>query len=126
MTRQQFTIPGRLPSFNEVTAWNRGNKYAAARRKRELESDIGWCIRHARLVPMTGRVTLTIRWVEPDRRRDFDNIESAVKFIQDALVRYGIIHGDGQKHLAPPVHIHDIDKPYLRVEVTLESKEDPR
>jgi Holliday junction resolvase RusA-like endonuclease len=117
---QSFTIPGKLPSLNEVTAWNRGNRYAAARKKRELEAMIGWCIRHARLVPMTERVTMTITWIEPDWRRDYDNIESAVKFVQDALVKCGIIPGDSQKHLAPPVHVHDVDRLHPRVVVTLE------
>lgn len=115
-----FTIPGRLPSLNEVTAWNRGNRYAAAKRKRDLEAMIGWCIVTEDVKPCTGHVRLTIRWFEPNRRRDYDNIESAVKFIQDALVKSGIIPGDGQKHLAPPVHIHDIDKTDPRIEVTLE------
>lgn len=96
---QSFFITGTLPSLNDVIAANRTSKYAGAKTKVRVEAEISACILSARLVPVEGPVRMHYRWAEPNRRRDWDNVTSARKFIQDALVSRGILRGDGQKHV---------------------------
>lgn len=92
--RQTFEVTGKLPSLNEYTAANRRNPYAGARMKREVEARIGAAIKAAKLEPMRAPVSVHVTWVEPDMRRDKDNIRSAVKFILDALVATGVLGND--------------------------------
>ena len=42
-------------------------------------------------------IALKITWYEKNKRRDVDNITFATKFIQDALVKCGVIENDSQK-----------------------------
>lgn len=124
MTTQQFTVPGRLPSLNEVIDVNRADPRAGNRLKRHTQDDIGWAIRAARLVTMTGPVDVSITWHEATRRRDPDNIMSGIKYVLDALVECGTLEGDSQRHIRTITHRVAIDRANPRVVVTLTSKED--
>lgn len=107
-----FTIGRQLPSLNEYTNkcrshWSKGHKF-----KDELETDIGWYIRNAvikgRLTPVTEQVDLLIVWHEKTMKRDADNIQSATKFILDAMKKGGIIYDDSRKYVRQIYHtIHD-------------------
>lgn len=96
---QSFSIPVKLPGLNEVISANRTSKYAGAKLKKDAEEQIAWRIKAAGLKPMDGPVRIHYAWYEPDKRRDWDNVASAKKFIQDALVQAGILPGDGQKYV---------------------------
>jgi len=54
-----------------------------------------------------------------NKRRDVDNITFATKFIQDALVKQGIIIDDSQKYINQLRHDVKVDKEYPRIEVQL-------
>lgn len=95
--RQEFTIPLKLPSLNEVIGVNRGNKYVGAKMKRDIQADIGWIIKAACLRPCTKPVEIYLTFFEANRRRDVDNIISSTKFILDALVDAKILPDDSQK-----------------------------
>lgn len=97
MRKQTFTIPQRLPGLNEVIAANRNSPYKGANLKRKTENDIMLYIRQARLETVEDPCIVCMVFDEPNRRRDVDNVESAKKFVLDALVKAGILHGDGQK-----------------------------
>ncbi len=127
--RQTFTIPGKLPSLNDLIHATNHSRYSGNDLKRKAQITIGWAIRAAHMTPMTGLLDVTIDWYEPNKRRDPDNVFSAVKYILDALQParrgnpggLGIIDGDGQKHIRLITnHLH-IDRLHPRVEVTLES-----
>lgn len=118
----RFTIPGRLPGLNEVIAANRTNRHLGAKLKADTQRMIGRCIM-AQLpgLHITRPVGITYCWIERDRRRDLDNIASAKKFIQDALVEQGVLENDGWKCVR---ELHDwfhVDKKEPRV--TVEIKE---
>jgi Holliday junction resolvase RusA-like endonuclease len=115
-----FTIPGRLPGLNEYTAANRTHPKAGARAKKEAEWQVAWGVKIARLEPIEGPVYLTFAWHEPDRRRDVDNVAFAKKFILDALVRLGILAGDGRKHVVGFTDEFHLDRIRPRVVVTIE------
>jgi len=118
-----FTIPGRLPGLNEYTAANRTHPKAGARAKKAAEWQVAWGVKIARLEPIEGPVFLTFAWHEPDRRRDVDNVAFAKKFILDALVRLGILAGDGRKHVVGFTDEFHLDRRRPRVVVTI--RKDP-
>lgn len=103
MQRNEFTITGRLPSFNDYTLANRSHWSKGARMKADIEEHILWEIRAARntgsLRPISGPVEVRIYWHESDMRRDADNIQSAKKFIMDALQTAEIIPNDNRQHV---------------------------
>jgi len=100
----QIELIGKLPSFNEYqyacrSHWRKGAKF-----KEEVESDIIAQLLPHRFVRYQKKVRLHYLWVETSARRDNDNIVSAQKFVQDALIKVGILRGDGQKWLAVSQH----------------------
>jgi Holliday junction resolvase RusA-like endonuclease len=117
-----FTIPARLPGLNEYTDACRTHAKAGGRCKKAAEARVLWAIKMAHLKPIHGPVYLMFSWHEPDRRRDVDNVAFAKKFILDALVRRGILAGDGRKHVVGFVDSFDIDRRDPRVVVTIERR----
>ena len=116
----KLTIPGRLPGLNELLKAPKGNRFRANQIKREAETKIAWCIlQQLRGVQIAGKVTLRYTWYEPNRRRDLDNIASGHKYIQDALVRAGVLEGDGWRHIAGFSDSFEVDKVNPRVEVEI-------
>lgn len=98
-----FTIKRKLPSLNDVISKNRSNKYVGAKFKSDIEESIGWDIKQAltigSLKPVNGVCEIFIIWHESTKRRDVDNIQSAQKFILDALQQCGIIKNDSRKYV---------------------------
>ena len=92
--RQAFEVSGRLAGCNDYVRMCRANARAGAKVKRENQDIVLWCIRQAGLVPMRGKVDVKFTWIEPDMRRDKDNIRFAAKFILDALVEAGVLEND--------------------------------
>jgi Holliday junction resolvase RusA-like endonuclease len=121
MTDQILIIPGRLPGLNEIIAAassGRGKFNAYGRMKREESGKIGLHIRAQRLRPV-ARARLAIRWIEPNVKRDPDNIRAGIKFILDALVDYRVLPGDTQEHIAAIADTYGIDRHNPRIEVTI-------
>lgn len=98
-----FIIQAKLPSLNEYVDKCRGNKYGAAKYKREIEEVIGWEIRRAvskgTLKPTDKPCIVHFIWYEKTAKRDCDNIASAKKFILDALQKQRIIKNDNQRYI---------------------------
>jgi Holliday junction resolvase RusA-like endonuclease len=90
-------IPCRLPGLNEYTNANRRNRYAGAKMKKDTEEVITWHL--ARLPKMEKPVEIDFHWIEPNRRRDLDNVAFAKKFILDALVKSGKLKDDNRRHV---------------------------
>lgn len=110
-------IDAKLPSLNEVVAKNRANRYMGAKMKREVQDMIGWYIRKSDLKPVDC-CTISIKWHEKTRRRDVDNIQSAQKFILDALVENGILKDDSRRYVRQIYHeIIDDTTDYVEVEL---------
>ena len=117
-----FTIKGRLASLNEYTLKCRGNKYAGAKVKKENEAKVGQaalCSQSMNNVNISGKVHITFKWYEQNKRRDLDNIAFAKKFIQDALVELGYLQGDGWQHIVGFTDEFYIDKNNPRIEVLI-------
>ncbi|MBR3445599.1 MAG: hypothetical protein IKH14_07040 [Prevotella sp.] len=120
----KFTIHSRLPSLNEVNNDNRANKYKGAKLKKDTEALIIAEIKKQKVQPVTEYpVEVFIRWVEPNRKRDVDNIQSSKKFILDAMVRAGVLANDSQRYVAQVYdHVECADK--AMVEVNVKRNED--
>lgn len=120
MLGNYFKIDMKLPSLNEVILKNRTNRYMGAKLKRQVQDDIGWFIQVAihndSLHPVMKESVLNIHYHEKTRRRDVDNIQSAQKFILDALVENGILPDDSQKWVSQifSTVVHD-DKDFVEV-----------
>lgn len=121
-----FTIYGRLDDLNKYTGKNRSNRYAGAKMKEANEN----IIKHAALserdilqAKFSGKVHITYKWYEQNKRRDPDNIAFAKKFIQDALVDIGVLEGDGWRHIAGFTDEFYIDREKPRIEVVISEVE---
>ena len=64
--------------------------------KKQAENVIGFMVKtQLRGVRFDRPVIIHYRWIEPNRRRDKDNVAFAKKFIQDSLVHAGVLVNDG-------------------------------
>lgn len=118
---QKFFIPGQLPGLNEVLAKankRRGKWNAYDDLKRSYGEYIGMYVKRSKLKPMT-LVAVAFHWVEPNRKRDKDNIAMAKKFILDALVETGVLPNDGWANVEGFSDTFAIDKQRPGVWVTL-------
>lgn len=96
MLLYHFSIPWRLPSYNEYDNLIKRNKFAANRFKQEIEAMIMLCMPSIKDTITEEGLLVDIVWHEPNRKRDLDNIVFCKKFIFDALQKKGIIKNDKQ------------------------------
>ena len=115
----KLTIDGRLPGLNEYIAAERTHRQIAAKMKRTVQDEIGWCIKSQKSQPITVPVVLHFTWYEENRKRDLDNIAFAKKFVQDSLVESGILRGDGWKEITGFTDTFKVDKMRPRIEVEI-------
>ena len=88
---------GRLDGLNEYTRANRSNAMAGASTKKKNQKVVMLGLLQAGLLHYKLRtpVRIVYRWIETTKRRDKDNIAFAKKFIQDTLVKFGLLCNDG-------------------------------
>ena len=118
----RFIISGRLPSLNDYTKANRGNKYAGNTLKQDTQQLISLYI--PKWVTIEKPVTIEFRWYEQNTKRDLDNVAFAKKFILDALVNKGILVDDGWKQVVGFSDEFYVDKKNPRIEVDIHEQED--
>lgn len=127
MTENYFVIDDKLPSLNEYQAACRRNKFAGAKFKADFEKLVTAYLMVARnkgtlRTPKSYPIEIYAEWHEKDKRRDVDNIKSAMKFILDAMTKSGVIPDDNRKFIS---QIHDtvIDEPLKKTFVKIILKE---
>ncbi|MBR3384952.1 MAG: hypothetical protein IKG69_07100 [Atopobiaceae bacterium] len=114
-----FTIEGRMPGLNEfIKAHDVSYKKGNAMKQRETDR-AAWCAKAARLPRITCPVVVHFLWVEPNEKRDVDNVAFAKKFILDGLVRARIITNDDRRHLVGFTDTFATDRKRPRIEVTI-------
>lgn len=94
ITLIKCVIPFKLPSLNDYVDLCRENRYKAASFKKKLENDISLFLQFPKI---EEPVTIDFIWYEDNRRRDYDNIAFAKKFILDAMVKSGKIQDDNRR-----------------------------
>lgn len=114
-------IPGTLNDLNDYIDAERANRYKAAKMKRENMDLVAVFIRRCmRGVTIRNPVFMEYTWVEPNRRRDLDNVSSfGRKVIQDALVECGVLENDGWKNIVGFSDKFKVDKENPRIEVRI-------
>jgi hypothetical protein len=90
-------IPYFFPSFNTYINECRKNRYAGAKMKRDIESDIAWFIDS--MPVFTKPIKIHFHWIEKNWKRDADGICYAKKFILDTMVSEGKITNDNRHHV---------------------------
>lgn len=88
-------IPMKLPSLNDYVRDCRANKYGANEGKRELEYAISLYLR--KLPRFEHPIRIRFTWIEQTKRRDYDNVAFAKKFILDAMVKSGKLKDDNRR-----------------------------
>lgn len=122
MKKHRFIIRGRLPGLNTFIsqAKSRSGMYIANREKQSVEKIIILsAIQKIKERPIKKPVMIQYHWVEPNRKRDLDNIAFAKKFINDALVKANILQNDGWRDIVAISDTFAVDKDNPRVEVTI-------
>ena len=120
----RFVIYGKLPGLNDYTKANRSNKYLANKMKQDIQKTIckyivfGVSMKDLEKVDRYP-IGLTIKWYEPNNRRDIDNITFGTKFILDSMVCMGIIEDDSRKYVDSIEHSVFTDKENPRIEVEI-------
>ena len=67
--------------------------------QKDIEIFIKQAINKGTLHRHETQCRLEITWIEPNNKRDGDNISFATKFIQDALVEMGVFPDDNRKFI---------------------------
>lgn len=122
----ELRILGRLEGLNQyISAMNR-NRYIGAKMKADAMKLCEWQIRHQlRDVHITKPVRLHYTWIEPNTKRDLDNVAGfGHKVIQDALVACGVLDNDGWKNIRGFTDTFDVDKDHAQIVVLIEEVSD--
>ena len=122
----ELIIEAQLPSLNQYQNACRSHWSKGADFKKNVEELIGDYIRIALLKKRLRRVEkpceIFIERHERTKKRDCDNIQSAQKFILDALQHCGVIKNDSRKYIKQ-IHHTVIDDKRDFVIVRIEEKE---
>ena len=120
MASKVFIIEGQLAGLNEYINAERTNRILGATLKKAQEGKIRFAIQQQLEGWSTAKpVEIDILWIEPNRRRDKDNIVFAKKFIFDAMVRERVIPNDGWKNIVRFTDFVDVsDEPKIVVTVS--------
>ena len=122
----ELVINAQLPSLNEYQSACRSHWSKGAAFKKDIEELIGWSIIQSLSKKTLCRVDkpceIFIEWHEKTKRRDVDNIQSAQKFILDALQHHNIIKNDSRKYVKQ-IHHTIIDDKSDFVVVRFEERE---
>ena len=122
----RVVINGRLIGLNDYVNAERTNKYKAAQIKRDTEDQITLALLQAAeagtLHSHTDPCELWITWVEPNHRRDIDNVSFATKMIQDAMVKAGVFPDDNTKYICLLHHTVAFDSKRPRIEITIKER----
>ena len=92
-----FTIKGRLCGTNEIIqAAARNRFWGGAKRKADKFKCIAQITEQNLVLKsrFTKPVTVSFAWIEPNAKRDIDNVSGGQKVILDALVLCGVIPND--------------------------------
>lgn len=113
-------IPGRFPSLNDYISAERRNKHIAAKIKRDETKRVSDLATSPDMPTFSNPVMVRCIWIEPNSRRDADNVAFAKKFILDGLVDAGVLIDDSRKYVVGFIDVFpepDKNNPRVIVEI---------
>ena len=93
----RYEINMKLPSLNDYIKVCRSNKYFANSYKARIEQEIGLFL--MKMPKWYNPIKIHFHWLEGTKKRDYDNVAFAKKFILDAMVKYGKLKDDNRKYV---------------------------
>lgn len=114
----KLVITGQLPGENEIIEASKAHWSVYRDMKEDYTNLVAWSAK-SQNVQNVQSASFIITWVEPNRKRDKDNIAAGAKFIFDGLVTAGVLKNDGWKQIGDVNHRYDVDKLNPRVEVEI-------
>lgn len=115
-----FTLQGRLPGLNEIVNASRRNRFVGAKQKKVVTERCAYDMYCMKVPKFLNPVVINFKWIEPNAKRDRDNVQSGAKFILDAMQIVGVIKNDSRKHVKDVKHdTSEIDKLNPRIEITI-------
>jgi hypothetical protein len=126
-TVQTLTIDKRLPGLNDMIDAAKQTQPGRNYVNRYTTMKAQWSARLARLcrlqgIQPVGAAHLHFVWIEPNRKRDPDNVCAAKKFCIDALVTAGILTNDGWAQVLSMTDTFRVVKGSAGVIVTIDSR----
>lgn len=88
---------GRLNGLNEMINAARSHWSKGREEKQEMTDLCAFWVMAARLKPYATPVLIHFDWIEPNSRRDPDNIRAGAKYVLDALKNQSILPQDSRK-----------------------------
>jgi len=117
LKKYKIFIQGPLPGLNEIINTSKTLVRQAGKKRiykyTEMKKNITTSIARLFLlegIPKMKSIVIEYTWIEPNAKRDPDNVEAGTKFILDGLVLAGIIENDGRKQIKKSSHQHAISK----------------
>lgn len=96
--KQKLTLTYLPTDLNTYINTERGNRYAAAKIKKEETYLVAWLCKEQKLKPITKKVGINFWW-HVKGRKDPDNVCFAKKFLIDGLVSAGILKNDSLQEI---------------------------
>lgn len=110
-----FTIPGELPTMNEIVAASKKHWSSYANMKKDYTFLV---YIHAQKLPNFNYVDVEITWYCKNKKKDKDNISGGgTKFILDGMVQAGVVGNDGWKNIGNITNHFEVDREFPRIEV---------
>lgn len=106
----RIEIPMKLPSLNDYINACRANRYKGSSMKKDVEDDIGYFINQ--LPTFSRPIKINFTWIEANKKRDYDNICFAKKFILDAMQKCGKLENDNRKWVTGFTDSFELGKEY--------------
>jgi hypothetical protein len=118
---KHLTLRSYIPTLNEYIKVERTRRIGAilaSKLKREVEANLmGEMLSQG--IGKFKNVKLYYMWYRTSRREDKDNIAYGQKFVQDSLVKIGVIKNDGWKEIEGFEHDFDVDVKFPRLVLTI-------
>ena len=120
--KAELTIPGELPSMNEIIEAAKRHRMAYSNMKEEYTELVRLnCLRCHRF---DNPVSVSVTWYTKDERKDPDNVIAGQKFIFDGLVKAHVIPNDTRRFVREIRHRFETDRENPRVEIEIEDYEE--
>lgn len=110
-----LVIDGRFPGLNDIVLAAKKHWAAYAKEKKVLTRRVELLCRAQGCEPVEKPCIVCFTWIEPDQRRDLDNITAGQKFCLDGMVAAGVLPDDGWKWVHGIEHRFAVDRNNPRV-----------